>query len=77
MLNQQTMLESSRREHDEERTEKEEARFHLSQVLKAIKGCPNHVVFFVTSTREFEAADAYLNPPVKKPPYANDDEGKI
>ena len=44
-------------------TEKELARFHLSRLIKAINNCPNHAKFFVTSTPEFEAADAYLNPP--------------
>ena len=73
----ETKLEFSLREQERERVEKEQARFHLSRLIKIIRSCPLHVAFFVTSTPEFEAADAYLNPPVKKPPYANDDEGKI
>jgi hypothetical protein len=73
----ETKLEFSLREQERERIEKEKARFYLSRLIKIIKSCPPHVAFFVTSTPEFEAADAYLNPPMVKKPYANDEEGRI
>ena len=59
-----------------QQTEKELARFHLSRLIKAINNCPNHAKFFMINTPEFEDADAYLNPPVVKKLYANDEEGR-
>ena len=71
----ETKLEFSLREQERERIEKEKARFHLSQLIKLIRNCSGpDVRYFVISTPEFEAANAYLNPPVVKKMYANDEE---
>lgn len=65
----ETKLEFALREQDKERTEKEQARYHLSKLLRASQP-------FCDGSKTWIAAHDYLYPPVVKGPYANDEGGE-
>jgi hypothetical protein len=73
----ETKLEFALREQERERVEKEKARYHLSRVLADLNFLYENGLFYPEKSRAQIEAEEYLNPPVVKKPYANDEEGRI